>query len=124
MLAAQEPNLIDTLWKLAVIAILAPLWGPVLKALYADFDGALREEGGLFGRTPTPDELETLRLEGKLYQSPLSHEPFEAGPTRGAGPETRRSGGRGAGPRGGSPEPRRRTPRGRSSNESRGFLDR
>lgn len=67
--------------KLLIIGGLYPYWSKVLKALYDDFQGALWEEGGLFGSTPTDLELEELREKYGDYESPLAnvtHEEFEA----------------------------------------------
>lgn len=41
----------------------APVWWPFLRTLWGDFNAALREDGGLFGRPPGPRELERLRSE-------------------------------------------------------------
>lgn len=67
--------------KLLILAATYPLWSKVLKALYEDFQGALWEEGGLFGSTPTGRDLEELREKYEDYESPLvnvTHEEFEA----------------------------------------------
>ena len=68
----------QTLSRLLALLILAPLWLPVLKALYSDFQGALWEEGGLFGRPPGKRDLEKLREQYGDYESPLVSEPHES----------------------------------------------
>lgn len=68
---------LDTFIKLVILLILAPYWWPVLKALYADFQGALADEGGLFGADPTPRQLAELREKYRDYESPLVNESFE-----------------------------------------------
>ena len=39
----------------------APVWWPFLRTLWRDFNAALEEDGGLFGRAPTGRELERVR---------------------------------------------------------------
>ena len=65
-----------TLVKVLIIASLAPVWVPVLKALYDDFEAALWREGGLFGRPPTKDELIELERKYRHWKSPLINEPL------------------------------------------------
>lgn len=67
----------QSLYRFLALALLAPLWVPVLKALYTDFQGALWEEGGLFGRPPGKRDLEKLRERFGDYESPLVNEPHE-----------------------------------------------
>ncbi|MEZ5977050.1 MAG: hypothetical protein R3F34_02370 [Planctomycetota bacterium] len=68
----------ETLYRIIALLVMAPLWVPVLKALYSDFQGALWEEGGLFGRPPGRRELERLREQYGDYESPLRNEPHES----------------------------------------------
>lgn len=68
---------LDGAMKLLFIALLSPLWWPVARTLWNDAQDALREEGGLFGRTPSPRELARLRKERGDYQTPLLNVPFE-----------------------------------------------
>lgn len=68
---------LDTFIKLLILLALAPYWWPVLKALYADFQGALADEGGLFGSDPTPRQLAELREKYRDYESPLINESYE-----------------------------------------------
>lgn len=67
----------DGFFKLLAILLLGPLWLPVIKALYTDFQGALWEEGGLFGRPPGRRDLDKLRERYGDYESPLVNEPHE-----------------------------------------------
>lgn len=67
----------DGFFKLLAILLLSPLWVPVLKALYTDFQGALWEDGGLFGRPPGRKDLEKLRERYGDYESPLVNELHE-----------------------------------------------
>lgn len=54
----------------------APIWWPFLKALWSDFNYALREEGGLMGRPPSPTELEKLKRETSTREDSLVSEPW------------------------------------------------
>ncbi|QDU84836.1 hypothetical protein Pla163_19520 [Planctomycetes bacterium Pla163] len=65
----------ETFYRILALALMAPLWIPVIKALYSDFQGALWEEGGLFGRPPGKKQLEKLRDRYGTYESPLINEP-------------------------------------------------
>jgi hypothetical protein len=53
----------DLVRWLILIALL-PIGWPFVKALWKDFNGALREEGGLFGSQPSPREVQQI-LEAK-----------------------------------------------------------
>jgi hypothetical protein len=61
-------------WVLLIGA--APIWWPFLRTLWRDFNAALAEEGGLFGRPPGPRERERLRLEREKAPATLTHEPW------------------------------------------------
>lgn len=67
----------DGLYKLLAMLLMSPLWVPVLKALYTDFQGALWEEGGLFGKPPGKRQLAKLQDRYGDYESPLVNEPHE-----------------------------------------------
>ncbi len=67
----------DTFVKIVILLVLYPVWWPVLKALYNDFQGALWEEGGLFGREPSERELAELKDRYGGYRSPLRSETHE-----------------------------------------------
>lgn len=87
----------------------APVWWPFLRTLWRDFNDALREEGGLFGRRPSARELERIQQERSQSPPTLTHEPW-------AHRETTRAR-RAAPPRtGGAPKP---TPNARPAAERR-----
>ena len=46
--------------KYAIVILLAPFWIPFLRELWREFNEMLAEEGGLFGRSLTEEELERL----------------------------------------------------------------
>jgi hypothetical protein len=52
-----------------------PLWLPFLRALWRDFNHALRADGGLIGSPPGPVELERMQREKSEYPDPLRSEP-------------------------------------------------
>lgn len=87
-------------WVLLIGA--APIWIPFLRILWQDFNQALREDGGLFGATPTPRELEAIRREKLTQPDTLVSEPWvkpgERRATRMRSPDAR-------GPGGGAPRP-------------------
>jgi hypothetical protein len=102
---------LDTFIKLLILLALAPYWWPVLKALYADFQGALADEGGLFGSDPSPRQLAELREKYRDYESPLVNESYaEALARRRARPmrEGPSAGGQNDAGRQASPGPRQR----------------
>lgn len=70
-------NPVETAIKLFAILLLAPLWWPVLKVLYQDFEAALWREGGLFGREPTGEKLKELEQRYAEYEDPLISVPKE-----------------------------------------------
>jgi len=56
----------------------APIWWPVAKMLWRDFNGALREEGGLLGSQPSPREVEEILAEKRKHPETLVSEPWVA----------------------------------------------
>jgi hypothetical protein len=60
-------------WVLLIGA--TPIWYPFVRALWRDFNQALREDGGLMGSAPGPLELERMRREQDPYSDPLKSEP-------------------------------------------------
>jgi len=68
------------LFKFILIAATSPAWYPFLKAVWQEFNQAMADEGGVFGRAPTPREMEDLRREQLEREDPLVH---EAWPTAG-----------------------------------------
>lgn len=61
-------------WLLLVA--LMPIGWPFLKALWQDFNEALREEGGLFGSQPSPREVAQILEEKKRKPETLVSEPW------------------------------------------------
>jgi hypothetical protein len=59
-------------WVLLLAAM--PIWLPFLRILWRDFNRALQEEGGIFGRTPTARDAERIRLEKMREPEPLVSE--------------------------------------------------
>lgn len=68
--------ILQTILKIAVLALLSPIWWPILKTLYREVEMALLEEGGLLGRPPTPEELAAKREKYGDYDNPLVSEPW------------------------------------------------
>jgi hypothetical protein len=54
----------DIVRWLLLIALL-PIGWPFVKTLWRDFNSALRDEGGLFGRTPSAREVEEILAQKK-----------------------------------------------------------
>jgi len=61
-------------WLLLIA--LMPIGWPFLKALWKDFNEALREEGGLFGSQPSPREVAEILEEKKRKPETLVSEPW------------------------------------------------
>lgn len=59
VLSAMSYNTEGT--KYAVVIILAPFWIPFIRELWREFNEMLAEEGGLFGRTLTEEEVAEIR---------------------------------------------------------------
>lgn len=57
-----------SLLKYLLILLTAPFWFPFAKALWDEFNDALRVDGGLFGDTPSRTERE--RIEREIAQEP------------------------------------------------------
>ncbi len=70
----METNREIVRWLL-LIALL-PIGVPFVKTLWKDFNGALREEGGLFGRKPSARELEEIEATRKNEPETLVSEPW------------------------------------------------
>ena len=60
--------------KYAVIVLSMPFWLPFFRALLREFNDALRDEGGLLGRAPTPRELKKLNAALGKFESPMLSE--------------------------------------------------
>jgi hypothetical protein len=80
--------------KYTLLVLAAPFWWPFLKALYAELNNALREEGGLVGRAPSAEQLRKINRDAGEYQSPLiSEEHPVPGARRAAAPSRGVAGG-------------------------------
>lgn len=75
----------DYIIKFAVIAALSPVWWPIVRTLYAEAQGALRREGGLFGRTPTVREMQRIEARKGEYVSGLLDDRNDRGWRSGGG---------------------------------------
>lgn len=63
------------IFKYVILVCAIPLWLPFFKALLAELNDSLAEEGGLFGRTPSKKELDFILRDPNRAASPLvSHE--------------------------------------------------
>lgn len=65
--------------RYVVIVLAAPFWVPFVKKVWGEIENALKEEGGVFGRAPTPAELEEIREQKAREEDPLVNEPFVRG---------------------------------------------
>lgn len=54
----------------------APVWWPFLRTLWRDFNAALEEDGGLFGRPPSGRDLERIRRARAAAPSTMLSERF------------------------------------------------
>jgi hypothetical protein len=71
--------------KALLLAFTAPAWYPFLKAVWEEFNQALAEDGGIFGRNPTHLELKDIEREKLERPDPLVHEPWLTSEQRLAG---------------------------------------
>lgn len=62
--------------KWVVLILGAPIWWPFVRDLWKDFNGALREEGGLLGSPPPRSEMERIRREKESEPEMLVSEPW------------------------------------------------
>ena len=61
--------------RYAIVLVTAPLWLPFVKALWKELNRALRWEGGLLGRRPTPRERAEIERAARTEEDPLVSEP-------------------------------------------------
>lgn len=73
------------LLKLLVVILATPLWLPFAKAIWEEFNEALADEGGLFGRAPTGKEQAEIEERRLDREDPLVHEPWPSAEERMAG---------------------------------------
>ncbi len=69
-------DFLNLLVKGLLVLVTAPLWYPLVKAVWEEFNEAMAEEGGLFGRQPTARELEDVRRARATRPDPLVNEPW------------------------------------------------
>ena len=67
-------NINSEFTKYVLLALTFQWWFPFLKAIWDDFNDALRDEGGLFGMAPPRKRLEEMDLELGEYESSLRSE--------------------------------------------------
>lgn len=63
------------LLKIVLVLVTAPAWYPFLKAVWKEFNSALADEGGVFGRPPSPKESEEIARELADREDPLINVP-------------------------------------------------
>jgi len=104
-------------FKYVILVLLAPFWIPFFRSLWRTLNDSLREEGGLFGRPPTDEQLKALEAQ---FGNPGDH--LTSSPKRFAGDEARQQRTRsraGRATAGGGRSPGSRT--GRAAPPRRGF---
>lgn len=69
-------NINNEFVKYTVVALAAPIWIPFIKRIWHEINFALREEGGVFGRVPSPAEMEEIRRLKSMEEDPLVNEPL------------------------------------------------
>ncbi len=89
--------------KLLLVLITAPAWWPFLRAVWEEFNEAMADEGGLFGRIPSAHELVDIERERQGKQESLVHEPWPTDQEREAGRRQMSSPGRESSAQGGRP---------------------
>ncbi|MBL8800860.1 MAG: hypothetical protein JNN27_02615 [Planctomycetes bacterium] len=57
--------------KYALLLLTLPFWLPFAKALWTEFNDSLRDEGGLLGAAPTPEELAAIERTRGRFQSSM-----------------------------------------------------
>ena len=62
--------------RYALVLVTIPLWLPFVKAMWKELNRALRYEGGLLGKLPTPQEVREIEREAMREENPLVHEPL------------------------------------------------
>jgi hypothetical protein len=72
----------NILFKAFLVLVTAPAWWPFLKAVWEEFNEAMADEGGIFGRAPSPLELGEIRERQLDAEDPLVHEPWPSADAR------------------------------------------
>jgi len=68
-------NINSEFTKYLLLALTFQWWFPFLKAIWDDFNDALREEGGILGMAPPKKRLEEMDRELGEYETTLRSEP-------------------------------------------------
>ena len=66
----------DTTTRYLLLLLVAPLWLPILKALWEEVNWMLRDDGGVFGQLPNEREREELLKAPESAEDPLVEEPI------------------------------------------------
>jgi hypothetical protein len=66
---------LDFWFQMVVILFGAPIWYPILRAMYREINRSLRAEGGVFARSYTPRELEAFAKHEEPRHLPLKSVP-------------------------------------------------
>lgn len=107
-------------FQMFVVVVCAPIWFPILRAIYREIDRSLRPEGGVFAREYSPRELEVLEQRDGPHELPLKSVP-RVDPLRRNRGQRSPAGGSAAPAGGGAPGRAGRTGRGLRSTRGRGF---
>ncbi len=90
-----------------VIVAGAPFWVPFIRKIWMEVENALQEEGGIFGRTPTPAQLAEIRKQKLNQEDPLLNEPYVRGMAQAPGRSQRKSSTAAPAGKSAAPPPRR-----------------
>jgi len=70
-LSAVDIHLNSEPVKYALLLLSLPFWLPFAKALWTALNDSLRDEGGLLGTAPTPEELAAIERKRGRFQSAM-----------------------------------------------------
>jgi hypothetical protein len=62
--------------KYTLLLLAAPLWWPVVKALWIEVNRMLADDGGVFGRLPSAADREQVRLQKEALGESLVSDPI------------------------------------------------
>jgi hypothetical protein len=66
---------LDFWFQMVVVLFGAPIWYPILRAMYREINRSLHAEGGVFARSYTPRELEAFAKDEEPHHLPLKSVP-------------------------------------------------
>ncbi|MCA8980697.1 MAG: hypothetical protein H6831_07470 [Planctomycetes bacterium] len=69
-------DLNKSLIKYGLLILTSPIWYPFLKAVWQELNTALRADGGLLGKLPSPRERAELERNPPLDEDPLVNVPI------------------------------------------------